>query len=120
MGAAANKPDFGTRVIGALKDVRDAIKSGEPLEKKFTVRTVILDLEPGEYDADSVREVRKLLGVSQALFAQILGVQPCTVESWEQDINEPCPMARRLLDEISEDSERWRKKLRKARHVVEQ
>src|SRR5438105_3779859 len=108
MGAASKRPRTGLRLIKALSDIRDTLKSGEPVEKKYTVRTVILDLQPQEYDAEKVRETRASLGVSQALFAQIIGAKVATVESWEQGVRDPHPMARRLLDEIRRDVEHWR------------
>ena len=118
MGVAKRKPRLGTRLIERLTDVRDAVKSGQPLEKVFTVRTVVLDLEPHEYDAEKIRETRLSLGVSQALFAQVLGASVETVESWEQGVREPTPMARRLLDEIRRNKGHWLNIIRKSASMM--
>jgi putative transcriptional regulator len=98
-------------IIEGLTQFRDALKSGERIEKRFTVRTVELDLQPMEFDSESVREVRMRLGVSQAVFAKILGVKASTVESWEQGRNTIPQMACRLLEEIQRDPQYWIKRL---------
>ena len=119
MGESTKKPRLGVRLVRGLTDIRDAIKSGEPLSKKFTVRKVVLDLEPEDFDAKAIRDVRESLGVSQALFAQILGASVDTVASWEQGIRVPTPMARRLLEEICRNKQHWRKILRKSVTTIE-
>lgn len=119
MGDSRKKPRFGARLVQSLTDIRDAVRNGESLDQTFTVRTVVLDLEPQEYDAEKVRDTRRLLGVSQTLFAQILGASVDTVASWEQGLREPTPMARRLLDEISRNKKHWRAILRRSMTSVE-
>lgn len=119
MGDAKKKPRLGHRLVQGLTDVRDALRRGEPLEKKFTCRTVILNLKPREYDPESIRAVRARLGVSQSLFAEIVGASVDTVASWEQGLREPSPMARRLLEEITRNQEHWRKILKDAMSTVE-
>jgi putative transcriptional regulator len=111
---ASKKARLGDRIVSGLTDLRDALKNGQKIEQRFTVRTVDLDLQPREYDAEDVRATRIVLGASQALFAQILGVSVETVESWEQGQRTPSPMARRLLDEINRDRDHWLKLLKKA------
>lgn len=99
-------------LIDGLTELRDTMRAGK-LETKFTMRTVDLQLEPREYDAQDVKAVRAKLGASQSVFAQLLGVRPKTVMSWEQGLVPP-PMARRLLELVNENPERWRKILRDA------
>mgnify|MGYP001124062743 CR=1 FL=1 len=48
-----------------------------------------------------MRKTREDLGVSQAVFADMLGVSASLVQSWEQGFRKPSRMACRLLDEIS-------------------
>jgi putative transcriptional regulator len=108
------KKRLGARIVEGLADLRDTLKSGKPVEKRFTVRTIELDLEPGEYDAESVKCTRLALGVSQAVFARVLGASGDTVASWEQGVREPTPMARRLLDEINRNRDYWLQVLRDA------
>jgi putative transcriptional regulator len=119
MRQAKKKPRLGERLIQGLTDIRDAVKSGQPLEQLFTCRTVVLDLEPREFDAEDIRAIRLRVGASQSLFAKILGASTATVESWEQGLREPEPMARRLLEEIDRARDRWRQILRESMAKVD-
>jgi len=62
---------------------------------------------PGHYTPKDVRKLRQTLGVSQPLFARLMGVSTVLVQSWEQGQRTPSPMARRLLDEVRRDPHRW-------------
>ncbi len=106
------KKSFGREIIDGLKELHDVLASGQPLERRFTVRTVKLDLAPRRYRAKDVRATRDALAVSQAVFAQLLGTSTVTVQSWEQGTRQPPPMACRLLDEINATRGRWLKLLR--------
>ena len=66
-----------------------------------------LQLEPQPYDAEAVKRTRQVFGVSQAVFAKLLGASTDTVQSWEQGVREPCPMACRLLSLINNHREHW-------------
>ena len=103
---------LGEELIGALTEFRDALASGEPIETRFTVRTVELNLQPRLYDAAEVRRLRERLKISQPLLAMYLGVSVQTVRAWEQGKKTPSPMACRFLDEIAADPERVRRRLR--------
>jgi putative transcriptional regulator len=106
------KPSFGREIIDGLKELHGVLASGEPVERHFTVRSVKLDLTPGRYRAKDVRATRAALGVSQAIFAQLLGTSSSTVQSWEQGKRIPPPMACRLLDQMNADRNRWLQLLR--------
>jgi putative transcriptional regulator len=93
-----------------LRDLADVLKSDEPLESRFTVRTYKI-APPPEYRGEGVRRVRALLGMSQAAFAAFLGADPSTVRSWEQGLRPPSPLACRMLSEIEADPTHWRKRL---------
>jgi DNA-binding transcriptional regulator YiaG len=84
------------------------LEIGVPLAKKFTVRTVEIVPEPCEYGAKQVRATRDLLGVSQPVFAQMLGVSAALVRAWELGQRKPAPIARRLLDPIHANPSNWR------------
>jgi DNA-binding transcriptional regulator YiaG len=47
------------------------------------------------------------MGVSQAVFARLLGVSVVLVKSWEAGTREPSPLARRLLDTIRANPPAW-------------
>jgi DNA-binding transcriptional regulator YiaG len=103
-------PTKGREVVEGLRELVDALKSGEPLESRFTVRTSKI-APPPRYHGAGVRRVRRLLAMSQAAFAAFLGSDPSTVQSWEQGLREPSPLACRLLSEIEADPVHWRKRL---------
>ncbi len=103
----------GARIIEGLTELAEALERGERLEDRFTVRKVSIPA-PDSYSPARIRRTRHLLGASQAVFAQIVGVSVKLVEHWESGIRVPSPMARRLLDEINADPAHWRRKLRAA------
>lgn len=96
MGAFARKLDLAFR---------------EVFEGRVTVRHVQV-ADPGHYTAAAVRKLRRTLGVSQPVFAQLMGVSTVLVQSWEQGQRTPSRMARRLLDEIHRDPSHWAATLR--------
>jgi putative transcriptional regulator len=115
-GKAGKKPisrgsGVGAEILEALEEVRDALKSGEPLEERFTVRSCRFGLAARDYRPDDVRSVRRILSLSQPLFAEFLGVDASTVRSWEQGKRPPSSIARRFMDEISADPVYWRGRL---------
>ena len=113
--AKAVPRSFGDRLATRLQSVAEALQSGEPLEKRLTVRTIALDLTPRCYGADDVKAVRAKFGASQSLFAQFLGVSTPTLQKWEQG-KRPVPMiAARYLDDLQEFPELWSKRVRFAK-----
>ena len=109
----SRKPEksFGAEIVEELSELRNTLERGERVDHKYTVKTVELDLQPRQYEADDVRQVRQSLNVSQAVFAQILAASPESVESWEQGLRKPSPMACRLLDLIQRHRDHWVKVL---------
>ncbi len=101
----------GAEIIGALAEFRDALRAKIPLEQKFTVRTVELDVPVREYGAEEVKKTRQVLNVSQELFAKFLGVDVKTVRSWERGLKHPAPIACRFMDEIASSPEHMKKRL---------
>jgi len=102
----------GAKILGALNEFRDALNEGGKLEDQFTVRTVELDLHATTYQASDVKDARRILGLSQPLFAKFLGVNLSTVRSWEHGINTPSPLATRFLDEIRTSPRHWKARLK--------
>jgi DNA-binding transcriptional regulator YiaG len=102
------KRNIGRKIIADLREMHAAVKSGIPLREKYTVRTVRTVPDPGKYDAAGVRRTRELVGVSQPVFAQMLGVSAALVRSWECGQRKPAPIARRLLDLIRANPTNWR------------
>ena len=102
----------GKKIVDRLKTFSETLERSESITDKFTCRTIKLNLDPVPYDADLVQRTRKLLGASQAIFAQFLGVSVKTVHDWEQDRKTPRDVACRLMDEIRRDPEYWLNTLR--------
>ena len=105
----------GREIIQALTELRDVLQAGESLESHFTVRTVIVPNAPLKYSATSVRQTRTKLGVSQAIFAKLLGVSTVLVQHWESGSRVPAAWACRLLDEMNRDPAHWRSMLQPRR-----
>lgn len=101
-------------IISDLKEMTTALKSGAPLKEKYTVRNVGIVPGPSEYDSADIRKLRDRVGVSQTVFAQMLGISAALVRAWENGQREPAPIARRLLDLIRADPARWRTMVRAA------
>lgn len=97
---------FGERLIARAEEAL-AIKRGEKRparvsRRKVTVRHAEV-VPPPVYDAERVRRVREQLGLSQPVFAELVGATPAAVRAWEQGRRNPPGPARRLL-EIAERS----------------
>jgi len=101
----------GAKIVAAFQEAIDTMRTGEPFEHTFTVRTYKVEFTPRDYGPDDARRVRDLLGMSQVLFARFLGVDANTVRSWEQGTRPPSPIARRFMDEIESDPEYWRRRI---------
>lgn len=103
-----------SRIVSRLTEFTEALESGENVAEKFTCHKIALKLEPGRYAPQKVKQTRKLLKLSQPLFAKFLGVAVQTVRAWEQGDNVPSDMACRFLDEINANPAYWRERLRSA------
>lgn len=116
MKKRAAKPRAGSalaqRMLEGLEEFARVLESGEPLEKHFTIHRVALPPPPPVLSAAEVKRVRDLLGTSQVVFARFLGVSPQTVRAWEQGVNTPSALACRFLDEIRQNPNYWRERLR--------
>lgn len=102
------KRNIAREIIADLKELHATLKAGTPLREKYTVRTVRPVPDPAEYDPADVRSTRELVGVSQPVFARMLGVSAALVRSWECGQRKPAPIARRLLDLIRANPSTWR------------
>jgi putative transcriptional regulator len=99
----SRRSSFGKAVIDSLKEFIVAAERGEPI----TARTVKLDLKETRYDKHEIKNIRAKLGVSQAVFAQLLSISVKTVQAWESGASNAPPLACRLLDEIDSDPMAW-------------
>jgi putative transcriptional regulator len=108
--ARATARTKGQEIVEGLCELAEALRSGEPLESRFTVRRYKI-APPPEYRGADVRRARDRLAMSQAAFAAFLGADPSSVRSWEQGVRRPSPLACRMLSEIEADPAHWQKRL---------
>jgi putative transcriptional regulator len=97
------KQRIGRRLVGDLTALRDTLRSGEAVERRFTVREVSGELDPRPFLAKDVRGLRDDLRLSQGVFAKVCGVSADLVQSWEQGVRKPGKMACRLLELVARD-----------------
>jgi DNA-binding transcriptional regulator YiaG len=114
---AGKKPSFGEEIISRLKEINDALKAGgmDEVRKKFRVyrvRRTSFD-RPTLTPAD-VAAIRASVGVSQTVFAALLGVSANTVRAWEQGVNPPSGMAVRFLAEVRRNPGYWKARVEEA------
>jgi putative transcriptional regulator len=108
----ASKPRVADEIMAGMRELQRMMDEGKTPEQMFTVKTVEVP-EPGTFSPRQIRALRESLGVSQAVFAHLLGISVILVKSWERGVREPSPMARRLLDTIKADPPRWLATVRK-------
>src|SRR5262245_14531528 len=112
-----NKPRIGQIMVQRLRSFVEALESGEDLDKKFTVRRVEVTVTPAMFTPEIIKDTRRLLRASQAVFARFLGVSVQTVRAWEQGTNPPSDMACRFLDEIRLNPPYWQNRLKESMRV---
>jgi len=112
MKQSKKKESVGSRIGARLKGFAEALKREERISERFVVKRMELNLEPTVYEATSVQKTRKLLEMSQSVFAKFLGVSVNTVRAWEQGINTPSGMACRFMDELRHDPVHWRERIK--------
>ena len=88
------------------KNVFESIMTGlnEAVEYEkgnITAKKSTLTVEPlPEMSAEDIKSIRKEIGLTQAMFAAVIGVSTKTVEAWESGTNRPIGPARRMLSII--------------------
>ena len=71
---------------------------------KGKARTHTFIIEPVKhYNKSEIKAIRTHAGMTQAVFANYMGVSSKTVEAWEKGTNHPTGSACRLLDILSSD-----------------
>jgi putative transcriptional regulator len=100
-------PSGGAKIVAALEEAIEAMRAGRPLN----VRTYHFAFPLREYSANDVRRVRGLFRMSQTVFADFLGVDANTIQSWEQEARPVSNLARRFLSEIEADPEYWQQRI---------
>ncbi len=105
---------MGKEILSGLEQMRDVLEREQPLESRFTMRTVELGLEPRLYSAEEIQRVRRSFQASQAVFSLMIGISPRTLQDWEQGRKPAPPWAGRLLQLMQEHPRPWIEMLEKA------
>jgi len=90
---------MGQELIAAAKEAL------EDAEGKIELRITHPNVRPvcDSISAKEIKDIRHMLGMSQAMFALVIGVSKRTVESWEAGRYSPDGAARRLISIIQID-----------------
>lgn len=101
-------PTFRAQMAASMAELQGIMAHGESPTRggQLTVRRIHVK-EPGRYDAEKIKTVRETLNVSQAVFAQLMGVSLVLVRSWERGARLPAPIARRLMDQVCDNPSRF-------------
>lgn len=105
--------------IERLKRFSDYLDTGRPINEAYSCRKIVLDIEIQPYTAEMVRDVRRLLNVSQALFARFMNVSVSAVQKWERGAKSPDGAASRLMDEIRHNPRYFRERFASMARLVE-
>jgi putative transcriptional regulator len=88
-------------------DLKNSLKEAIAFEQgKLDLRTTAFEIPepPPSLSKKKIKVLREdVLGVSQPLFARILGVSPAAVKAWEQGAKKPSGTARRLMQLFERD-----------------
>ena len=90
---------MGERLVEAMQEALDHSAG------KIELKTSKLNVTPvcETISVEDIKETRKRLGMTQGLFAIVLGVSQKTVESWEAGRYTPDGAARRLISVLQSD-----------------
>lgn len=114
MSQKTRRGSAGSRILAAIEEATEILRSEGLSSPHLTVRTYQPAPAPPVYKSDDVKRVRALLGASQAVLANFLGVNVNTIRSWEQGKRLPQPIASRFLSEIEADPGYWRGRISKS------
>jgi DNA-binding transcriptional regulator YiaG len=106
----SKKHSLGELLVQSLTQVRDGVRGQAGT---LTVKTVEIP-DPPHFSPAAVRRLRNQLGLSQGLFAKLVGISRKLVEAWEAGTRTPSLMACRLLDAIAQRPTRYVRRRRVA------
>ena len=88
-------------------DLKQGLQEAIDYEKgNGKAKTVTFMIEPvKKYTNEDIKKIRNKAGMTQAVFANYMGVSPKTVEAWELGRTHPTGPAYRLLDILAENKE---------------
>jgi len=99
---------FGDRLVAGFEALAEALESGEPLEMRFTARTMKSDdADEKPFGPEDMKAARNRLRASQPVLARFLGVSPQTLRGWEQGTRGVPRMAVRFLKVVEAHPQVW-------------
>lgn len=105
-GKSVKGPRVAGEIMAGMRELEQMMNEGKKPEDLFTAKRIAVP-EPTEYTAARVRKLRATLGVSQVVFAELMGVSVVLVKSWERGVREPSALARRLMDTVQANPAEW-------------
>jgi len=84
-----------------MQGLNEAVEHQQGTKKAKTVRLSIKPIQ--DFDANEIKKIRLSMGMSQVMFAELLGVSHKTVEAWESGRNKPQGSSSRLLEAVRDD-----------------
>jgi putative transcriptional regulator len=88
---------------GIMEGLNDIIAYQEGEEGR-TRKSVVKILPLKEYTNNDIKELRNSRGMTQSVFAELVGVTPKAVEAWESGTNKPNGSAIRLFQLLEDDN----------------
>lgn len=104
---AKDQPTLGDEIAEGLEEFADALERGAHVAQEFNCRQMRFRLKTGSYSPQKVRQTRQRIHCSQSVFAEVMGVTPNAVRSWEQGSRPPSKTACRLMDVINGEPSHW-------------
>ena len=90
-------------IMEGLNELMEYAK-GDKTKGRSRVRETPPKITPVKsYSKDSIKQLRISLNLSQRSFAEVLGVSPRTVESWETGANQPAGSSSRIIELLEKD-----------------
>lgn len=80
-----------SRLVESMRQMDEIVRGERAPSREFYI------------DADKIKEIRAMTGLSQPKFARLLHVDVGTLRNWEQGRREPTGPARALLRAIKND-----------------
>jgi putative transcriptional regulator len=88
---------------GIMEGLNDIIAYQEGEEGRAR-KSVVKILPLKEYTNNDIKELRNSRGMTQSVFAELVGVTPKAVEAWESGTNKPNGSAIRLFQLLEDDN----------------
>lgn len=88
--------------MNVFESIMTGLNEAVEYEKgNLTAKKTTITVEPlPEISAEDIKNIRNEIGLTQSMFAAVIGVSVKTVEAWEAGTNRPIGPARRMISLI--------------------